>query len=177
MEKLKHSHGVTIQWRSYELRPPGAPPVPPEYRARIEAGRPRLYAIAQDQYGLALNVGPFGIDSRPALIGAKFAEEQGVGEAYHDAVFRAYWLEAKDISELAVLAEAATAVSLDPNEFLAALTNPHYQAEMQADVEQAYAYGLSGVPALVYNNKYLVSGAQPYEVLAEVAEKAQADND
>lgn len=151
--------------------------MPPEYRARIEAGRPRLYAIAQDQYGLALNVGPFGIDSRPALIGAKFAEEQGVGEAYHDAVFRAYWLEAKDISELAVLAEAATAVSLDPNEFLAALTNPHYQAEMQADVEQAYAYGLSGVPALVYNNKYLVSGAQPYEVLAEVAEKAQADND
>ena len=146
-----------------------------EYRARIEAGRPRLYAIAQEQYGLTLDVGPFGIDSRPALIGAKFAEENGVGETYHDAIFRAYWLDAKDISELAVLAEVATAVSLDPDAFLAALNNPHYQFQMQADVEQAYTYGLSGVPALVYNNKYLVSGAQPYEVLVEVAEKAMQE--
>ena len=146
-----------------------------EYRARIEAGRPRLYAIAQEQYGLTLDVGPFGVDSRPALIGAKFAEENGVGETYHDAIFRAYWLDAKDISELAVLAEVATAVSLDPDAFLAALNDAHYQFQMQADVEQAYTYGLSGVPALVYNNKYLVSGAQPYEVLVEVAEKAMQE--
>ena len=146
-----------------------------EYRARIEAGRPRLYAIAQEQYGLTLHVGPFGIDSPPPLSGAKFAEENGVGETYHDAIFRAYWLDAKDISELAVLAEVATAVSLDPDAFLAALNNPHYQFQMQADVEQAYTYGLSGVPALVYNNKYLVSGAQPYEVLVEVAEKAMQE--
>ena len=149
----------------------------PEYQARIEASRPQLYAMAQEQYGLTLNVGPFGVDSRPALIGAKFAEEHGAGEAYHDAVFAAYWLNAQDISDLDVLVAVATAVSLDPSAFLDALEDPHYQAQMQADVEQAYAYGLSGVPALVYDNKYLVSGAQPYEVLAEVAEKALADND
>lgn len=122
-------------------------------------------------------MGPFNIDSRPALIGAKFAEEKGVGAAYHDAVFEAYWLNAQDISDLAVLVEVATAVSLDPDEFLAALNTPHYQAQMEADVAQAHAYGLSGVPALVYDNKYLVSGAQPYEVLAEVAEKAQQESD
>ena len=149
--------------------------MPPEYRARIEAGRPRLYAIAQEQYGLTLNVGPFGINSRPALIGAKFAEEQGAGDAYHDAMFRAYWQKAQDISELDVLADVATAVSLDADAYLAALDDPHYQSQMQADVEQAFAYGLSGVPALVYNNKFLVSGAQPYEVLVEVAEKAQQE--
>lgn len=149
--------------------------MPPEYRARIENSRPQLYAMAQEQYGLTLNVGPFGINSRPALIGAKFAEEHGVGEAYHDAMFRAYWQEAQDISDLAVLAEVATAVSLDPIPFLAALEDSHYEAEMQADVDQAHAYGLSGVPALVFNNRYLVSGAQPYETLVEVAEKAQQD--
>ncbi len=148
----------------------------PDYRARIEAGRPQLNAMAQKQYGLALNVGPFGIDSRPALIGAKFAEAQGVGEAYHDAVFRAYWQEAQDISNRDVLKGIATAVSLNPDAFLAALNNPHYQSQMEADVEQAHAYGLGGVPALVYNNKYLVSGAQPYEALAEVAEKALAES-
>ena len=47
---------------------------------------------------------------------------------------------------------------------------------MMADVEQAHDYGLSGVPALVFANKYLVSGAQPYEVLTEVVEKIEAED-
>lgn len=131
-----------------------------------------MVKMARERYGLEINSGPFGINSRPALVGAKFAEAQGVGEAYHDAVFRAYWQEAKNIEDLAVLAEVATAVGLDGPQFLAALDDPHYQQAVMADVQQAFQYGLSGVPALVYNNKYLVSGAQPYELLAQVAEKA-----
>ena len=131
-----------------------------------------MEAMARERYGLEINSGPFGINSRPALVGAKFAEAQGVGDAYHDAVFRAYWQEAKNIEDLDVLAGVATAVGLDRNQFLAALNDPHYQQAVMADVEQAFQYGLSGVPALVYNNKYLVSGAQPYELLAQVAEQA-----
>ena len=150
--------------------------MPPEYRARIEAGRPQLEAMARERYGLELNVGPFGINSRPALVGAKFAEAQGVGEAYHNAMFRAYWQDAKNIEDVDVLAEVATAVGLNRDEFLAALDDPQYQNAMLADVQQAFQYGLSGVPAMVYNNKYLVTGAQPYELLVEVAEKAAAEN-
>ena len=150
--------------------------MPPEYRARIEAGRPQLEAMARERYGLELNVGPFGINSRPALVGAKFAEAQGVGEAYHNAMFRAYWQDAKNIEDVDVLAEVATAVGLNRDEFLAALDDPQYQNAMLADVQQAFQYGLSGVPAMVYNNKYLVTGAQPYEILVEVAEKAAAEN-
>ena len=105
--------------------------------------------MAWERYGLEINSGPFGINSRPALVGAKFAEAQGVGEAYHDAVFRAYWQDAKDISDLNVLAELATAVGLARDQFLAALNNPQFQQEMMADVEQAFQYGLNSVPALV----------------------------
>ncbi len=129
--------------------------------------------MARERYGLEINSGPFGINSRPALVGAKFAEAQGVGDAYHDAVFRAYWQEEKNIEDLDVLAEVATAVGLARDQFLAALNDPDYQKAMMADVQQAFQYGLSGVPALVYDKKYLVSGAQPYELLAEVAEKAR----
>jgi predicted DsbA family dithiol-disulfide isomerase len=131
-----------------------------------------MEAMARDRYGLEINSGPFGINSRPALVGAKFAEAQGVGAAFHDAVFRAYWQDAKNIEDLDVLAELATAVGLNRDQFLAALNDPTYQQAMLADVQQAFQYGLSGVPALVYNNKYLVSGAQPYELLVQVAEKA-----
>jgi predicted DsbA family dithiol-disulfide isomerase len=134
-----------------------------------------MVTMARERYGLEINSGPFGIDSRPALVGAKFAEAQGVGDAYHDAIFRAYWQDAKNIEDLDVLAEVATAVGLDREQFLAALNDPRHQQAVIADVEQAFQYGLSGVPALVYNNKYLVTGAQPYDLLAQVAEKAATE--
>jgi len=175
LEKLKQSHPVSIHWRSYELRPAGAPPISPEYRERILAARPQMVAMAREQYGLEMNNGPFGINSRPALVGAKFAKEQGLGEAYHDAVFRAYWQEAQDIGETAVLNTIAQSLNLPQDSFLAALNDNEYENQVTADIEQAIAYGLRGVPALVFNNKYLVSGAQPYEMLVQVAEKAREE--
>lgn len=149
--------------------------MPPEYRARIEASRPRLYAMAREQYGLELNVGIFESSSRDALIGAKYAEAQGLSEAYHSAVFRAFWQEAGDIGERARLVEAAEKVGLDGTAFLAALDDEKYRADMLADVEQARMYGLHSVPALVFNNKYLVSGAQPYEALVQVTERVKEE--
>ncbi len=176
MEKLQQSHHVSVAWRSFELRPPELPPLPPEYRAQIEAKRPRLVAIAREHYGIEINSGPFGITSRPALIGAKYAEAQGVGEAYYAAVFRAYWQQARAIDDRQVLAEIASAVGLEANAFLAALGTPEYESAMRADVEQAHAYGLDAVPALVLAGKYLVVGAQPYTVLAQVVDRIAHDH-
>lgn len=176
MEKLKESHGVAVRWRSFELRPKGAPPISPEYQARILAARPRFEAMAREQYGLELNVGPFGIDSRPALVGAKYAEEMGVGAAYHDAVFRAYWQQGRSIEDVAVLTEIAEQVGLAREPFLAALVaGGVWETAVTADIDQAFQYGLSGVPALVFANKYLVSGAQPYDVLTQVVDQIVAE--
>lgn len=164
-----------MRWRSFELRPKGAPPISPEYRAKIEAGRPRLYAIAQEQYGLTLHSGPWGIDSRPALIGGKYAEAQGQGGVYHAAIFRAYWQEARSIEDRSVLTDIAREIGLDPTEFQNALTDPTFDEAVSADVNLARAYGLNSVPALIFNDTYLVAGAQPYEflvqALAEIAGK------
>ncbi len=146
----------------------------PEYRKRIEAGRPQLYAMARERYGVEMNSGPFGINSRPALVGAKYAESQGVGAAYHDAIFRAYWLDAQPIDHLEVLASIAESVGLDRQAFQAALSDPQYMAQVTEDIELASAYGLSGVPAIVYEQRYLVSGAQPTSVLRQVADQVLA---
>jgi predicted DsbA family dithiol-disulfide isomerase len=175
LEKLEASHGVEVQWHSYELRPKGSPPMPPEYKARIEAAQPRLHAMAREQYGVELHQGRFGVDSRPALLGAKFAEEQGAGREYHRAVMRAYWIDGKDISDQAVLADLAVSVGLDRAEYLAALTNAAYDEQVQADVDQAREYGLNGVPAIIFDNRYLISGAQPYPALVQATEQVQAE--
>lgn len=164
-----------MEWRSFELRPKEAPPLPPEYKEKIMAGRPRLYAIAKEQYGLDLNQGPWGIDSRPALAGAKYAEAQGAGPAYHAGVLQAYWHEAKDISDLSILAEIAEAAGLERESFLTALEMPVYEEAVLGDVATAHSYGINGVPALVFQNKYLISGAQPYDVLVEVIEKIREE--
>lgn len=166
---------VDIHWRSFELRPQGSPPMPPEYRARIEAGKPQLYRTAREQYGLELNQGPMGIDSRPALIGAKYAEAQGRGAAYHRAVFQAYWQQAQDISDLQVLGGLAEQAGLDREGFLAALGDPAYAAAVDDDIAQAQAYGLGGVPATVLADRYLVSGAQPYAYLEQAVRQVLAE--
>ena len=41
-------------------------------------------------------------------------------------------------------------------------------------VQQAFQFGLNGVPASVLNMKYLVSGAQPYDVFVNVVEQIEA---
>lgn len=166
---------MAVHWRSFELRPADAPPISPEYRARIEAGRPRLYAIAREHYGLEMKPGPWGFDSRPALIGAKFAEAMGRGPAYHAAVMRAYWLQAKALGDPQVLLEIAAQVGLEQTEFSAALADPVWEGAMLADIAEAQAYGLNAVPALVFAEKYLVSGAQPYAVLTQVVEQIQQE--
>lgn len=67
--------------------------------------------------------------------------------------------------------EIAERAGLEARPFLKALQDETYQSQVNVDIQQAYHYGLSGVPALIFDNKYLVSGAQPYELLVQVVEK------
>ncbi len=131
--------------------------------------------VARERYNRELHPGPFGIDSRPALIGAKYAEQAGAGPAYHDGVMRAYWQQARNISDRAVLAEIAAVAGLAHAAFLAALDDPAFDAAVQQDIDLARQYGLNGVPALVFDNRYLVSGAQPVDVLRRVVEQIAAE--
>ena len=123
--------------------------MPPEYRKRIEASRPAFAARVKQDTGLTINAGPFGINSRPALLLEKAAEAAGKGEALHERLQNAYWLEGKDISDPAVLG---------------------------ADIALARDYNLSGVPALVLNDQYLVVGAQPYAYLKQAIEQVASES-
>lgn len=173
LEKLHESHGVTITWKAYELRPAGSPPISAEYLAHIEANTPRLELMAKTQYGLELNRGEFGIDSRPAHVGMKFAESQGKGHDYHKRVFEAYWLEAQNIGNLETLANLAAEVGLERQAFLASLNNADFDAEVSTDQMTAYQYQLRGVPALIFENKYYIPGAQPYDELVRFVEQLE----
>lgn len=121
-----------------------------------------------------MNPGPFGINSRPALVGVKYAESQGAGNAFHDAALRAYWQEAAALDDLDVLAEIAASVGLDADSFRAALTDSEFVDAVDRDIAQAQEFGLQGVPALVFAGKYLVPGAVPYDTLVQVVDEVTA---
>ena len=150
--------------------------MPDEYRKRIEQGRPMLYARMKQDHGVDLLAGPLGINSRPSLILEKYAEAQGKGEAYHDVTQAAYWLEGRDISNADELRQLMQQAGLDPSQYEAALSNPTYEEDVAFDVAQAREYGLDGVPALVFNDKYLVMGAQPYQTLVNAVEELRIEN-
>lgn len=174
LEKLQDSHGVSVNWKAYELRPKGSPPMPEEYKARIKAATPRLHLMARTQYGLELNGGELGTDSRAAHIGMKYAETEGKGHAYHKRVFEAHWLEAQNIGDLDILAGLAESVGLERQAFLAALNEAQFDSAVETDVAQANEYQLRGVPALIFENKYYIAGAQPYDELLRFVEQLEA---
>jgi len=175
---LRATHAVKVEWRAFELRSNGAQPVPAEYRERIRQGWPRAQQIARERFNLEMNrpeeVGEPGMTFL-AHVGAKYALEHGQGEAYHHAVFRAHWQELRDIGDVNVLAEIANGLGLDEAAFRAALEDPLRRSAVMEDEEWAYRHGLGGVPAFIFGNRYLVSGAQPAAQLREVAERCVAE--
>ncbi|MBX9246643.1 DsbA family oxidoreductase [Actinotalea ferrariae] len=91
-----------------------------------------------------------------------------------ERLFRAYFEEGRHLGhddELAVLAAEA---GLDAQEVRDALAAGTYVADVVADMEQARAYGISGVPFFVLDGRFGVSGAQPAELFASALEQASA---
>lgn len=171
MDRLQTDYNTTVRWHSYELRPANAGPLDPAYVKKILAARPQMEAVANRDYGVTINPGPFGFNSRPALIGAKFAEAQGKGAAYHETVMKSYWTDAVNIEDIPTLTALAVDIGLDADAFTAALTDPTLDNQVTMDIMQAAQYGLGGVPATVINQKYLVSGARTADGLREVFDK------
>ena len=105
-----------------------------------------------DAEGLPYGERTMTYNSRLAQELGKWADTQPGGEAMHDALFRAYFVEARDISRPEVLLEIAEQVGLSRE------------------------YGITGVPTFVAG-RYGVVGAQSYETLEALVQKAEASRE
>ena len=89
-----------------------------------------------------------------------------------EALMAAYFTRTENIADADVLRKVSTDVGLDPARVDAVLTSDAYAEEVRADVAQAQAFGVGGVPFFVVDRTYAVSGAQPVEVLAGAIRRA-----
>jgi predicted DsbA family dithiol-disulfide isomerase len=167
---LRSEFEVKIQWIAFPLHPE----TPPQGRSLEELFSGRYVDIPQMLARLkqtAEHVGlPFGdrkmtYNSRLAQELGKWAEKKGSGDAFHDAVFRAYFADGRNIAEEKTLVDVVQAVGLDANEARKALAERTFKAAVDSDWFRAYESKVTAVPTFLINGQSLV-GAQPYNVLA-----------
>jgi predicted DsbA family dithiol-disulfide isomerase len=176
IEKLKAEHHVKVEWVHFPLHPD----TPAEGRslADLFAGRnmDRKAMHAQMKARMDAEGLPFGertmtYNSRLAQEVGKWAVTQPGGEAIHDALFRDYFVEARDISQPGVLLDIVARVGLSVEGAREVLEKRTFEAAVDADWELSRRYGVTGVPTFVIG-RYGVVGAQPYEALEGLVEKA-----
>lgn len=159
---------MEVEWRAFELHPeiPLEGMQPPWMDSpRFQAMEERVRQMAR-QAGLPLDPPQRVSNSRRALEAAEFARERGRHEAFHAAVFRAYFQEGRDIGDWAVLVEIAEEAGLDGEAMPQAVERGAYRAAVEAQIREAHQLGITGVPTFFLGDLTVV-GAQSYEVFRQ----------
>ena len=107
-----------------------------------------------------------------------FAKAQGKQAEMKERLMSAHFVEAKHIGRLEDVVALGAEIGLDAAAMREALTSGEYLNDVAADLQQAQAYGITGVPFFVIQDRFGVSGAQDSSVFVEAFEQvlAQANN-
>lgn len=91
------------------------------------------------------------------------------------ALFEAYFTNCLDPSDHDVLADAAERAGLDRAGAIEILTSDRYAEEVRSAERTWQAKGISAVPAIILDERYLISGGQPAEVFEQALRKIASD--
>jgi len=185
LAEFPHADQVEIVWRSFQLDP-SAPSTPTEtiaehlgrkYGGGPAAGRQMIDRVTE----LAAEEGMSWRHHEALRVGTGDAHRllHAAGERRGDlkeALLHAYFVEAQNVADHETLTRIATEVGLDEVVVKEVLTSDRYADEVEADIRQASAYGATGVPFFVIDEKYGVSGAQPVDTFRQVLDRAWADS-
>ena len=139
----------------------------------MEAMYTRMKGL-MDEEGLPYGKRSHTYNSRLAQELGKWADTQPGGEAIHDALYRAYFVDAVNIGDVDVLLTIAGDVGLDVYAAREVLQSRSFSDAVDADWDLSRRYGVTGVPTFVAAQKAVV-GAQPYEVLENLLQEAGAE--
>ena len=181
LDELAERQGddITIEWRSFLLRPA------PEERSRDEFAnytnswsRPAgMEPATSFQYPWQGAEPPES--SVPSAIAGKVAASFGAstGRRFHHLLLEAYFTDNRTISEVETLADIAEAAEIDRAEFLASYEDQYRPLLRQVYDEHNLAInsGVTGVPAVVVDERYLVPGAVEVEYYEEVLAHVRAE--
>ncbi|WP_152192881.1 DsbA family oxidoreductase [Georgenia satyanarayanai] len=169
---------VTVTYHSFEL----APDTPVDFegsaadflsqhkgmpREQVEQMLQQVTAIAR---GVGLDYDLDAVHQTTTLLAHQslhHAREQGRQLELVERLFEAYFVEGRHVGKVDELVALGADAGLDAGELRAALEDDRYVGAVAADLDQARAYGIRGVPFYVIGGRYGVSGAQRPEVFTQ----------
>jgi predicted DsbA family dithiol-disulfide isomerase len=177
IERLRKEHGVEVRWVHFPLHPD----TPAQGRSLKEMFAGRNYDIEARQAEMRARMAAEGLpygnrtmtyNSRLAQELGKWADTQPGGDKIHDALFRAYFVDGKNIGDPQVLVAIAKAIGLDEAKAREVIEKRSFKDAVDEDWAKSRAYGVTGVPTFVAG-RHGVVGAQPYEALVQLVEQAR----
>jgi predicted DsbA family dithiol-disulfide isomerase len=173
---------IEVRWRPFQLDPT----IPPEGKGRreylegkfgsLERVRPmhdRLVEIGRAE-GIAFDfdriaISPNTLDAHRLV---RWAGETGRQQEMVEALFRAYFLEGRNIGAHTVLADVAAEVGLPRAGIAARLATDEDRDAVAAEIAAAQRIGVTGVPTFILAGRYGIAGAQAAEQLADAIKAA-----
>ena len=128
-----------------------------------------------DEEGLPYGKRSHTYNSRLSQELGKWADTQEGGEAMHDALYRAYFVDAVNVGDAGALLKIVEAVGLDVTAAREVLESRSFSDAVDADWNLSRQYGVTGVPTFVAGQKGVV-GAQPYEALENFMREVGAES-
>ena len=172
---------VEVHWRAYQLNPD----MPREGMARADYLKAKFgdvsgggiydrVAWAGHQAGIE-----FAFDAMartPNTVAAHrliaLAGDEGKQDAVVEGLFRAYFLDGRDIGDMDQLAAIAAAAGLSEPVIARLATTDASETEVLAEDSIARQTGVNGVPCFIFDRAFAVSGAHPPETLVAAIEHA-----
>jgi len=103
------------------------------------------------------------------------ARERGIQGAVLERLYRAHFTHQRSIFDVESLAALVVDAGLDADEVVGVLRGDTYDDAVTADLREARAHGISGVPYYVFDRRLAVSGAQPSEIFTKAFTQAWSD--
>jgi predicted DsbA family dithiol-disulfide isomerase len=102
-----------------------------------------------------------------------FGSERGwrAQTALKMALFTAYFQDRRDVSDIDVLCDIAETQGMDRDVALAWINDAALTTSVRAEMAHWIDQNITGVPAIIFDQKYMVPGAQSAETFADVINK------
>ncbi len=178
IEKLSQAYDVDVRMVHFPLHPE----TPAEgmtleslFAGRnvdLDASYNRMKGL-MDAEGLEYNRRTHTYNSRLAQEVGKWADTQDGGAALHEALYRAYFVDGRNIGDPDTLIALVEEAGLSGEAARAVLADRTFKDAVDEDWSRSRDMGVTGVPTYAAAG-YGVVGAQPYEVLVKLMEHAGA---
>lgn len=183
LAQFEHKENVEIEWKSFLLSP----------EMQTDPNK-NIHQFLAEHKGVSLEEAT-GMNDNVAHIAAQvglqynfdntipansfnahrflhFAKKHGKQNEAEELLFKSYFTEGKNIDDAPTLLALANSLGLDADTLTAAMGKGEFTDDVIADIQEAQALGVRGVPFFVFDRKYAVSGAQEPAVFLETLETA-----